>query len=312
MSLRAMAMLAAITTSSVIAQGKVLLYEGFDYTPGQSVAGNEGGFGWDAGDAWQVGGDAGGSSTGEEIGGGLTFADLPTMGGALQMNTNHNGQGGQQVGNLTAARRVGSNAVVPVSTWLYTSFLFQKRNTAQDDDIRGEEVVQISTSATAGSTKFRHRVKNRSWTNNATAHDKAGIGYNGSITGTADAVALQQTYLAIAEFANVNKSGDQQAKIWILSEDDWNAIDHSDGLSTADLNANHTATATSAWTGNVMLNATDFLQMEVSTEFGKITRVTYDEFRLMESLADITTPIPEPATLVLLGAAGLMVRCRRA
>ena len=287
------------------ASAGLLVYEGFDYNAGESLAGQAGGVGWD-GSAWSEGGTAGGTITGSEIIAPLGFSDYTNTGNAvvLQNNTN-NVSGTQGYRPFFNSRLLGASANVAPGSTVYASFLFFHN---ESNNFANESELGISTAANTNANKFRHEVVDRFGSDNP---DEANFGYGSSLVQSDSAViALNTTYLVISKFENVNGAGTQDATFWVLDAADYDAI-KAGGITEAELDSNNVTRVVDSTTG-VTLGDTDFLTLEVTTNFGFNNRTRFDELRLFTDLADYqATVIPEPASLALLGLAGLTLTGRR-
>ena len=293
-------LVAAAGALTAPATAELLLYEGFDYDLNASLAGQAGGYGFDAGDAWNVT-TGGGASTAQSIVAPFAFSDFPVAGNAFSANANTNpGRGG-----VTATRRIGAHFPVVTGSTLYVSFLARPNNAAQDDARRGRSELLFTDSAGAA-PNFRSRVKSESW--ETTADDRAGVGYNGDLTLAATELSRQSTYLVIAEYTNVGVNASQQATIWFLTPAQYDAI-KAGGITTTELSSSG-AISSVDYAANEALEASDLLTLSVTTEFGHITRLLIDEVRVMTSLTDIYN-VPEPASLAMAAVALATICARR-
>jgi hypothetical protein len=276
---------------SIAAQAGVVLYDGFDYTLGEHLAGQQSpGSGWNG--PWNV--DA--PLTSDWIVPGLTFPgpqyQLVVSGNAVTLSTL------SQV-DSSASRRIG---VSLTSGDLWTSWLVNI-----DAEIAGDRVVE--TRVNAGefgnylSSKFRTLPK--TW--NETA---AGVGYDYAETkgGPPGSTQRDVTYLVVSRFQDLGQDSGGVATLWLISPTDFAAMDLTGGgMSLADLNG-HYSCRVSDGHANESLNANDFVQL---TLFSDVT-ATYDELRHGTALEDVVPlVVPEPTTLAALTLLGLVLRRTR-
>lgn len=124
----------------------------------------------------------------------------------------------------------------------------------------------------------------------------------------AGALTTATNYILISRFTGVGGTSGGSATIWALNSTQFEAFVTA-GRTEAflDIGANVTATATSSQSSGVARNWNgSFFEIVNGGTTG-----TLDEFRYGESLFDVT-PVPEPASLSLLGgSACLLLRRRR-
>ncbi|MEM1098647.1 MAG: PEP-CTERM sorting domain-containing protein [Planctomycetota bacterium] len=265
-------------------QAELLLYEPFDYTTGESLNGQSGGTGCDAGNDWIVSGNGNGGVDSELItDGGIGFSDFANVGNAWQVNTNNNGGGSFGVGGWLAGRQLGSAFNVDGNPTLYMSMLFSKLHSDTDDTRTAGVNVSISESGTARTgqelvTRLKVPSFNQGITNNA------GATYDGSGNNfTPDPLPRSTSLLMISRFTNLNASSDQGAKAWFLDAASYDAI-KADGITEQELNDNALTQTTEVFDGNKTALPTEFLMFESNTQFGHINRMNIDEVRLATTL----------------------------
>jgi hypothetical protein len=286
---------------------ELLLYEGFDYGLGTSLDGQAGGSGWDANTSWKViDNNATATAASQMMGEGLVFSDYASSGQAWVAATNKPNDG---ISGWLASRQFGSavdfNGANPT---IYMSVLFEKQISDQDDSRRGRVRIHSSTSDTSRSgAQVSTYLKDNNF--DTALDDVAGVGYGGSDSANTAEIARSQVFMAIAEFTNMNASSNQSAQLWILDEAGYDGI-KAGGITSSELSTAAITSAGPVFDGNKDILSTEFLQLDVGTEFGQVIQVAFDELKVATTLEAATSPIPEPTSMTLVGLSGAVVLLR--
>ncbi|MEM8495535.1 MAG: PEP-CTERM sorting domain-containing protein [Planctomycetota bacterium] len=288
-----------------------LVTETFDYTAGQNIAGQTGGTGWAAGSSWQTSVEGSPSAT---VVSGLDFSTLPTSGNALQLD----------VDNPTAVdargfvgREFGHS--VTGNTELFVSYLVRQ---TRDEGLPfgngqvttfGTNFTDAGIEATNSSNLFVQATTNGSNGFGGPEGVNVSLGKADGL-GTADHVfPLDETLMVVLSFdsigvGNFTSGLNSEAKIWILSESDYDAV-LTAGLSEAALDANNQVVGIEArgvgTFGTARIDPTDLFRFS-----GSSTTVIFDELRIGSELDDVVL-IPEPASLALIALGGVCLMSRR-
>lgn len=261
-----------------------LIYEPFDYTVGQSLTLAKGssptsmpdtpydwnaGAGFQTGSEWGIGRDGTGGTPTATIIPGLPFLGLQTSGSALQFTHTDEGFG-------TIARPVGVNAA---SGELWASYLYRAMSTT----VNGVVDVRFRNAAADrfGSGSAR---KFRNLGDAASDTLLGGVGGADSVA-KADGTALNdgRTYLLVAKFANVGKTG--EARWWALSQQDFDKIRFDGVITETELDATNVDRATQGSQGSQTLVPGDWLQVTTYQ-----SAAIFDELRFGESAAEVMPP----------------------
>jgi hypothetical protein len=251
---------------------------------------------------------------------GLTFSNLEFLGGRLY----HDHQLGknQGVGRLLAQDTTGT---------VYGSYLWRREAGASGSK---------NVTAVAISDDYDAADADRLWQFNALAHRWNSAGQHYGMVGTggdggepphASAIAEGEqippddpdTYLVLAEFTNIlaagSDPGDQEAALWILTEDQFDYFKPG-GLTADELNAAvlgpdpnqvHQRAYISTTTGEAIMTTLQYLEIEATTSSGGPNQMSVDEIRFGRSLDDVTPLVPEPGTMTLLAAGGVAFLLQR-
>jgi hypothetical protein len=128
---------------------------------------------------------------------------------------------------------------------------------------------------------------------------------DGTNTGTYANQSGHPVYLYVAKFTSSGET------LWVLSAANYDAISPG-GITEAELNATNTATATNAiTTGGI--STSQYLQLCNWANWGDNADLHIDELKYGETVGDVTSAIPEPATMALLslGAVAMLFGRRR-
>ncbi len=281
-----------------------LVYEGFDYTLNDGIAGKTGGTGWGA-DDW----DTNGNVASATIVSPMTFSDFGQVGNALEIASGNSKQQWAYV-----SRQLG--ATIPAGTLeIWVSYLIEP-STADDSAYKDGYHHGVSSGETTVADRFGTRL--REYTANSSV---SAVTYGADAASGASGLSLDTTYLVIGKYTDVNAGGGGGAgDFWVLDSADWDAVKDA-GVTEAELDANNVTTATvNSLTAATLLNTDYFVWAMIPRYDDQAITNTVDELRMATTLTEVlpqaaTAPIPEPATLVML-AAGLgglaqMVRRRR-
>jgi hypothetical protein len=267
------------------AHASLIAYETFDTYSAGSLVGANGGSGW--GGAWTTGGTV--------IGSGLAFSDY-----AVGMRSAQITMSSWTLNfDTQASRPFGASASAGSTLWV--SFVGQWDSGSH---YTGNE-LRVGPSATGSTGQFDIQPRNGStnwwnWTSAAVDGQQTG-GYNNA-NGS-------PTYLYVAQFTNVGGVGTET--LWVLSAANYDAI-KAGGITETELNTN-TATVSGA-SAAMTLDTTKYLQLAIKGNTGDWpSTFTVDEIKYGTTVGDVTSPVPEPATMALLGlgAVAMMAKRRR-
>ncbi len=288
-----------------------MVVEHFDYTLNAAIAGQSGGSGFFAGNAWSYSelGTNGSTSTGT-IAAGLTFSDLPVTGNSALLSVVSSSSAG--FGDTVNIRRRPAAVPNGTSDAFWTRYLFREGTNRGNVDLFGAGLTIDDVETVSGYHKFG------SWAISGNANDHGGVNVDSSILAAASAtnsLSDSNTYLLIAKFTNVNAASTvaRVGTFWALSEADYNAI-KSGGITEAELDSTHSQTQTETVLPTVPqplnFSTSDFydfrgIRPAVANAFESYY---FDELYSGTSLADIGLPVPEPASV---GGAGIFAIARR-
>lgn len=279
------ALLLALTLPS---QAALLLYEGFTgYTAGtnlENLAANAN----TTGIALTGGATYGNGSSGNQpdtlviTNTGMTFGSLVTSGGAITFGTGTN------------VASIGTTSTTSGTT-VWGSYLVSMSSTSSSGSDGMEVRLNTTSTSSSGDAYFRSGA-------DARGASSAGLGVGYDVNLTAGGTLTNGTnYIILSKF-NFGPSGG--ASVWALNSTQFAAFVAADRDESFLTSSNVTAFATDAQTGSFGWNGAFF---EIVNQ--NVTG-TLDEIRFGESLLDVT-PIPEPASLSLLGAGSLLFLRRR-
>lgn len=282
---------------STAADAAVVIEESFNYTVGEDINGKNGGTGFNGAWAFTNGGDTSANApfaTGTVVNG-LSFGSLVTSGGALQL-TNRTSTGA----NASSANR--QVAVNGPGDSIWSSYLVRM---AQTPPVIGTVLdARYRNGSATGTTILRNGAVQNNATNNP------GVAISGAGTAAATGLAADTTYLMIANFTGSSTNSYTNATMWVLTETGF-ANFLAGGGTLAALNANAFATATNSGSAvSIDANSDYFDFFNFAGNVSTQTSVIYDEYRLGTALSDVV-PVPEPASLALIGIGGALVLGRR-
>lgn len=244
-----------VATSKGPFEEGLLLYESFSYPKG-ALSGSLGGRGWMNSSAWT------GDSTVVEP---LSFSDYGAIGNAVKV----------AAGNAGISRDLGITVNDGATVWM--SYLFRDNG---GNDYNDEDALYLTDSA---GTKFRTVPARRG--GKSAVGVGSGLGADG-----ANKLANKAVYLIIVKFTNVG-SGNQTAKMWGLSEANYEAVKYG-GISETELDGNNRSvtTATSSGSKSIILGDSLVFYNRRSDE-GYI-----DELKIGLSLGSLFANAPDPVT----------------
>jgi PEP-CTERM motif len=290
------------------AKAQVISYEGFNYTNGTSIAGQSGGDSTGWGNTWAN--STAGSKIATNTVAGLTYGDLRTDAGALQVGTPQSASGPGSAGGTTAAAQrllpdTLGNLAAANGGILWLSFLFYNPTYPTTTYYRQSNLGFFS-----GATG-----------QNANGSEKADLGLdNGSATvgtdfsawgGTVSAAAPNQSTVSafsdnvqfvLVELVVDNTTANDTYYAWFNTD----PSTFGNNLNTPDIS---TANLTNSGADLSSVNALRF-QAGNNNANGTNAFFTVDEIDLGDSFADVT-PTPEPATISLAAAGGALLLALR-
>jgi len=289
---------AAVSIFAMPTQAALLMEDSFDYTLGQSIVGQNGGTGW-AGNAWTQRSTIGPASG--TIINGLTLGALVVDGNAVQLTqTGRNEASGQGV--TIYDREIGTApSTAGTASTLWTSFLYQ---------LNTDQSSQTHQFKDHDDNELFHQMESDSNT-------KFGV-HNTNQDTAASPLATDTTYLFVSRYTNVNSgSTNAQGTLWVLTASQFDDL-AAGGISDAEMDAltasDYTFKLTAPQNG-----ANQDLDFVVGEDVGMLisviggantTQYTFDELRFATT-AEAALPIPEPASLALLGLGVLLMLPRR-
>lgn len=284
------------------AEAVLLAYEGFDYTAGTEVVGQNGGSGWDA-SGWQSRNAAG-------LGGSSVTTGAPVMAGSLGYTSganslvtsgNHSHMFGTANGSFEPARGLASSAGGADGTSLYMSFLIQRTGEVQDP------------ATTSPPNMYPRGANVRWWTDGG---ERGNIGnFSNASSNTVKLQSKDSTVIdSGATYSDLNfvvgridfdSTGGNMLHLWVNPD-----------LATEDLGA---AMSTAYMDGtDISHGGIDFISPFLGNNSSgrPPSEILWDEIRIGTTYADVTpyTTIPEPTAglLAALAASALAVRRRAA
>lgn len=300
---------------TVAARAELLVYEGFD--PADSGAGLQSGQiagatskGFAADSKWAVGGSD--DFTAEFAGDGLTMNGLAAVGGAVRMGVG----GSSKLAGVNVYRQSGVS--VPAASTFYGSFLFQN-NQAESRYLTylgietGEDLPDDK-----GATKGAHRVADNdvamlfTISPDSFARDEEGVPgratqglkvWRSAAPGSKEMAQTEQalnngeTYLVVWRVANaagteLAAGGAQQTTMWILSQDNLNAVRAAGDPTEQALDANNVARIALDKGVRARLLDSDFINLGATIGGGnKANSSVYDEIRIGTDMASV---LPAP------------------
>jgi hypothetical protein len=307
------------TTQS--AQATLLVYEGFDYTPG--ALGGQGGVedGW--GGSWSVRASDGISV--QVLEDGLTFGPLLQSGGSLRLQTNL-ANGNDRYNR--AGRPLGPEIDYSGTVWhSHLLFIEPVKRTLSEGNLVTEPITGLDSRWEArvdiDSTGDTGRTGNPDRFGFAGTRDGGDVGRqvltSTSTNASGTGLTVNTTYLIIGKVEGIggtNPNGldyDYTATMWVLTLENYQALVNS-GWDESILDTERIQFATQSLTSDELatFSSSDFVQIHTRDWSTSGFSPIYDEIRYGTTLYSVT-PIPEPATagLLALGALGLLARRRR-
>lgn len=279
--LRVTTLLAALAFS-LTAQASLLLYDGFDYTAGETVIGKRGGSGnWATTDgAWRTAGTGPSTLVNTDS---LAYTDsgggvLATGGGSLSISTTDGGGTYRNISGISVEKTAGGTGTYWISFITSTSGIpnGQSSNYAALTLTTNGDPFHVG--AFGSSANWRMRVGNGTYS-------------DAKLT----PASTVQTFVVMR--VDINLSGDDALRLWINPT--LGSTDLTNASATASLTGNY-------WDGDSF--SLSFLRIGTNGNGGTIG-INVDEFRLGTTYADVAvTAVPETAgTAMFLGAGFLVV-----
>ena len=277
----------------------VIFYDGFNYETGSdSLVGQSGGVGF-GGTAWTKNVDPAVDGTpliNVTAAGSIGFSDFATTGGVASIQNNSSAQG-----HVVAARQLPASFSVVTGSTIYQSYLFRQ---TESQVVNGVRDVSTSYGSTPlGAPEAVHNRINTAFGFNDP--DAIGFGYDSDVTFQQSVYQNQSSVLVINKLENINGTGNQNGTLWMLSEQNYDAI-KAGGITEAELDANSIGRIEETVSG-VQLNAGDYLQLRTRTQSSLFSNALFDEVKLFTDLSDLQlTPVavPEPSTGMIFCVAG--------
>lgn len=289
------AILLAATAICGSANAALLLYEGFSgYTAGSAFDtvtpnGNTTGLA-DSGTGSSYANAAGtnSASTMTVAAGGLSLGSLATSGGALNFSTS-TAVGSANITSTTGSSTIWGSFVVSMST-------FNSTTASGGFEVR----LNSNAGSLSGNAYFRSDADTRGELGTGVS-----VSYGGTLGAAGGSLTAGTPYLILSKFDTTAGT----STLWALSAPQFDAFVAA-GRTEAFLNANATATAsaTRPATGTFGWNSAgtpSYLEIVTSGAAGVV-----DEIRYGETIAEVT-PVPEPSSALLIGAAAAFGLGRR-
>lgn len=286
------------------AKAQLIVYDGFNYTAATGIAGQSGGdsTGW----ASPWGTTSAGYQIGTNTAAGLTYGDLATDGGALQVGYPQPGVPG---GNTTATPQrtlpdtlgdlAAANTADVGTLWL--SFLIYNPTYPTTTYYRQSNLGFFSGAASTGTGGGGTEKADLGLANGSATVGTDFSAWGGTVTAAAPNQSTVSAFSASVQFVLVEMVVDNTT-----AADTYYAWFNTDP-STFSINADAPDISTASVTNSgADLSSVNALRFQAGNANGNGTNAFYtvDEVRLGDSFADVT-PTPEPATVTLAALGGM-------
>lgn len=300
--------LAASISSIANVQAALVLYEGFDYTPGDNVVGLTGGTGFSA--AWTGIGAGGDGTANVNIGTGMSFDTLQVAGGALERQ-NRSGRGTiSRLIDTTPATGSQAQLTADNSTIWFSVLMDPTIDTSLATGGQFGNTYATLTFGNEGLTDSSTGGQNGEGTDIANTGDAFGVGFFGGPTSFADGgiQGLSFTGGVIDQSDGASNSivtGDSLSLI--VGRIEWAADGFNDTLTLYDITDPGAALPASFATMTMDVDQTDFDTISIAD--GQTSG--FDEIRFGTELGDVLPVVPEPSSFALVGLSALSLLRRR-
>ncbi|MCP5536892.1 MAG: PEP-CTERM sorting domain-containing protein [Akkermansiaceae bacterium] len=281
---------------SLSAQAAVLLYEPFDYTANQPIAGKGGSeSGFDGSSTWSENA----LGTTEITSGSANFGSLVTTGNKFHYI---NSFGSSNYDHLAYASRAMN--VSASSGDLYLTFLLQGPS-----GVRLNGGVYINGSVKEfGATRTEYFDEQRN-----ASPDRPHVFFADQSTSAGANPVTATTYMYVQKYTGLGTASGGTAQLWLIDSSQYDIIAADGIVNTADLDAN-CLTSTSVLTlagAAPTLDGSEQLRLLLHDYGGGNSDYTLDEIRIATTLHEAMDIVPEPSSAALLGLAGLALTLRR-
>ncbi|MCP5537435.1 MAG: PEP-CTERM sorting domain-containing protein [Akkermansiaceae bacterium] len=277
-------------------QAAVLLYEPFDYTATETIAGKGGSeSGFDGSSSWAENA----LGTTEITAGSSSFGTLATTGNKFHYNNSFGSVNYDKLAYASRAMNVSAS-----SGELYITFLMQGPS-----GFRLNGGVYINGSIKEfGATRTEYFNADR-----GASPDRPHLYYADQLATAVDNPVTATTYMYVQKYTGLGTGSGGTAQLWLIDSGDYDTIAADGNVTTAELDAN-SLTSTSVLTlagAAPTLDGSEELRILLHDFGGGHTDYTLDEIRVATTLNEAMDIVPEPSSSALLGLAGLALILRR-
>jgi hypothetical protein len=282
--------IAALALLAITSGTSAALYfsEDFNYTSGQDIAGKTGGTGLETTTGWSY---SNANATGTVVSG-LTFGSLVTSGNALEVTQSSATFSSGYISRGITATATADNTLWGAALYNYASHSGQVNQAIGIDSGPGYETALIPNRGWNTYPSVAYGDNDDSFFDVSPRGDNAGT-----------------TYLFIGKWTNIGGDADTStAEGWMFDLAAFNSLVAA-GITEANLDT-YAISQTAPLTGTTVPVTDQDLNLGGTIGAGGDITATMDEIRFGDDLGSVI-PVPEPATMGLLGLGGLALLRRR-